>query len=171
LRIESALVTGVCGLLSPELVPGDAVIYEETLMGTYDPLRSDPRLSDELRALFPEAYAKARGITVPSVVTSADDKAEIAVRYGANAVDTETFGIVAALGNAGVRTAVMRFGSDSATDVLPDINAAIDASGKIDGGILFREMFRNPLGGARLVLGGSIAITRLARAVERIGRV
>jgi hypothetical protein len=170
LRIERALVTGVCGLLSPELQPGDAVIYDEVCMGQYDPIKADAALCEELRDLFPEAYPKARGLTVPSIVTSIEDKAEIAARYHANAVDTETFGIVAALKNAGVETAVLRFGSDAASDVLPDINAAIREDGSIDGGGMFREMLRKPIGGLRLVLGGSVAISRLARAIEKIAR-
>jgi nucleoside phosphorylase len=169
-RIERALVTGVCGLLSQELAPGDALIYGDVRSQQFEPVLTDAALNEQLRAIFPEAFAGAHGLTWGSVVTSPDEKLMLASRYRANAVDTESFGIVAALVNAGVKCAVLRFGSDGASDRLPDLNAGVRADGSIDGGRLTLEMLRQPIAGARLVMGGSVAISRLARAIRRIDR-
>ncbi len=169
-RIERALVTGVCGLLSPELLPGDAIVYGDVRTEEFDPLPTDAALVEQLRAIFPEAFAGAHGLTWNAVVTSPDQKRLLASRYRANAVDTESFGVVSALLNANVRCAVMRFGSDAASDQLPNLNSGLRTDGSIDGARFALEMLRQPLAGARLVLGGSVAISRLARAIRRIAR-
>jgi nucleoside phosphorylase len=169
-RIERALVMGVCGLLVPELRPGDAVIYADIRTADLEAIKTDPMLNERLRSLFPEAYRNAHGLTWPTVVTRPEEKSLLASRFGASAVDTETYGIVSTLALSRVACGVIRFGSDGLKDSLPDVNVAMRKDGSLDGAKLFIEMLKYPLGGAHLVLGGRSALARMGRAAMRIAK-
>ena len=169
-RIEHALVLGVCGLLVTGLRRGEGIIYADVRTADFGAVKTDPMINEYLRSLFPEAYRNAHGLTWSNVVIDPAQKAALAAQYGASAVDTESYGIVQTLALARVGCGVLRFGSDSVGDALPDINSAMRKDGTLDNGRLFMEMLKRPVEGANLILGGRAALSRLGKAAERIAQ-
>lgn len=162
---ERVLVTGLCGLLSPALLVGDALVYRDVRRAGGRPLPLDERLSDAVAARIPGAQTGIHGVDSERVVTSVADKATLAAEAGADAVDMETYAIARALIAAGARVAVVRIGSDGAYDDLPELDRALDGSGGLDAVALGLALLRRPRAGLRLARNATRALRALERAV------
>jgi nucleoside phosphorylase len=166
--VGSVLVTGLCGLLSPAFAVGDALVYRDIRRADGEPLPLDARLTKALASRIPDSQSGVRAVTSETVLVTAQAKAALAERYGAGAVDMESFAMVERLQQAGVSVAVMRIGSDASTDDLPALDRALDGSGGVDPTALALAMVRRPLLGARLALNGIRALAALRRAIAAI---
>jgi len=162
---ERILVTGLCGLLSPAFIVGDALVYRDIRHNGDAPLLLDDRLSGALAARVPGAQTGIRALASESVVTSAADKVALGRSSGADAVDMESYALADVLGRAGDRVAVVRVGSDAAGDDLPELDRALDGSGGFDGLALALAMLRRPRAGLRLARNGTRALGALERVV------
>jgi nucleoside phosphorylase len=164
LRIERALVTGVCGLLTQRIHPGEALLYEAIRTAT-EPASE----TGEIGSLLPRAKSGIRALSWSSVVTTAREKGQLAGRYDADAVDMESYAALSVLRGAGVATAVLRVGSDGAGDDLPEVNEAL-VNGVLDSRRLVWQMLRAPRAATNMAWHGLLAILRLKRAVSRLAR-
>jgi hypothetical protein len=164
----SALCTGLCGLLSAAFVVGDALVYQELQREGVRPLKLERALGDSIAACLPGAQTGIRGLASDEILTSASRKRAAAARFGADAVDMESFVLTERLQRAGVAVAVVRVASDASADELPELDRALDGSGGIDGFALALAIARRPLRGARLVRNGIRSLAALERAVYRI---
>jgi len=169
LRVERALITGVCGLLTQRVHPGEALLYNGVRTATDPTSETDLRLTTTVGSLLPRAKSGVRALSWSSVVTSAQEKGQLAGRYDADAVDMESYAALSVLRRAGIATAVLRVGSDGAGDDLPEVNEAL-VDGVLDGRRLAWQMLRSPRAATNMAWHGLHAILRLKRAIARIAR-
>jgi nucleoside phosphorylase len=164
--MRRALVVGLCGFLVPEFGVGDVAIYG-SLRAERGSLEIDPELVLELAAALPSAHS-VRGVESAVIVTSPRAKTDLAQRFGAQAVDMESFTLVERLKLGGVSAAVVRIGSDASGDELPDLSAALDAQGNLHPLSTARALLRRPAAGLRLARNGLRALAVLGRTVEQL---
>jgi futalosine hydrolase len=175
-RYDALIIAGLAGALDPRLRVGDAVLYNLC----YDarainfPLRApadfeeSPRTAPEdiaaaagdepLSCFLYDAVTraglsliKAPGITVSRVVTEAKEKLELGARYGAAAVDMETYQGLSACVRFGLPAAALRVVSDESGRDIPDFNRAYNADGRINGWRMASAMMARPSAALRLV--------------------
>ncbi len=166
--IGRALITGLCGLLSPAFAVGEALAYSELRHPDGHPIVLERALTDELAGRLPAVQTGIRALHSDRIVCSAGEKRELGARFGAEAVDMESFALAERLQRAGAAVAVVRIGSDGAGDDLPDLERARDGSGGMDSFALLLAMLRRPRAGVRLAGNGLRALDALRRAIGAI---
>jgi hypothetical protein len=80
----------------------------------------------------------------------------------------ESFTLVERLRRAGVGAGIVRVGSDTSDDELPDLAVALDSSGELDRLKLARILLARPAAGLRLARNGLRALAALERTVEQL---
>ncbi|MDQ2859085.1 MAG: hypothetical protein M3R53_10600 [Candidatus Eremiobacteraeota bacterium] len=166
----TALVTGLCGLLSPAFAVGDALLYDNVRRAGEAPIVLDRALAASLARRLGGVQTGIRALASDAVVTSHEAKRALGLRYAVDAVDMESYAIAQRLHRARVAVAVLRVGSDAVVDDLPDIYRAFDGSGGIDRFALLLVMLRKPRAGAHLARNGLRALGSLQSAVYAIFR-
>jgi nucleoside phosphorylase len=167
--IHAALITGLCGLLSPAFEVGDTLVYHDVRrLGDGTTLSLDRDLERAVARRLPLPQTGIHALASDAVVTEARDKAELALRYGADAVDMESYALAELLQRAGVSVAAVRVASDAASDDLPALDRVLNGSGGIDGPALGLAMLRRPLLGVRLALNATRALGILRRTIAAI---
>ncbi len=161
-RVESA---GACGALAPSLATGDLVVPEAIV--SHDGSR---HATDALPGL-----ARAGTLlTVADVVESPGAKSRLWMETGAAAVDMESAVIVAWARSRGIRVAVVRGVSDSATDAVPaDLAALVDVGGRVRAGRAIRAALARPgalADAMHLGRGTAAALKTVAAALARVAR-
>jgi nucleoside phosphorylase len=164
----SALCTGLCGLLSPALLVGDALVYRELRRDASAPLCLERELGDAVARRVPGSQSGIRALGSDTILTTAEQKRAAAAHFGTEAVDMESFALAERLQRAGVAVAVMRVGSDGPGDDLPDLDRALTGSGDIDTFALVLAMMRAPARAAKLVRNGMRALAALEDAIYRV---
>jgi nucleoside phosphorylase len=168
--IRCALVTGVCGLLAPRHKPGNALLYADMRNAAQILVRTDASITRMLASSLPHAKVGIHALQWDCIVTTVHEKERLRRLYGSDAVDMESHAAVTLLQSAGVRTAVLRIGSDGANEDLPNLNAAINHDGTLNGSALLREMLASPRAGILMTWNGMAAIAHLKHAIARITR-
>lgn len=166
--LDAALVTGLCGVLSPAFGVGETLVYGELAHEREPTMELDRTLARHIATCVPGAQTGIRGIESEYVVTTSYEKLGLGKRYAAQAVDMESRAIAEGLSERGVAVAVVRIASDGAFDDLPDLGRAMNGSGGIDGFALFLAMLRHPVAGARLARNGTRALAALERTIFEI---
>jgi len=148
-RYDALIVVGLAGGLDPKLRAGDAVLYDlcydarATEFGRLEQpahekaavIASDDAWSDFLFEALTKSdlpFVRAPGITVNRIITEAKDKLTLGARYGAAAVDMETYEALIACARLDLPAATLRVISDEAGLDLPDFNLAYDANGRMN---------------------------------------
>jgi hypothetical protein len=107
----------------------------------------------------------ARGrYTSPRIAVTKDDKLALA-KSGANAVDMESYEILAVAGQGGIPATVLRVVSDTPDTKMPDFNRALNQDGALDGRKALRIAFTSPIQTARLLASNKRAMSHLAKAL------
>jgi len=139
---------GACGALAPSLATGDLVLPGLARAGTL--------------------------LTVAEVVESPGAKSRLWMETGAAAVDMESAVIVAWARSRGIRVAVVRGVSDSATDAVPaDLAALVDVGGRVRAGRAIRAALARPgalADAMHLGRGTAAALKTVAAALARVAR-
>ncbi len=168
-----ALVTGLCGALSPAFGVGDSLLYATIADATGERVQTDRLLSAAVQEAVPGVQSGVRGFASESVISSPAEKREAARRFEVDAVDMESFSLVRELAAAGWGVAVLRVVSDALDDSLPDLGAALDADGRFRPVPLALACARRPgaaLGMARNAVRALGALRRdLGRVFEALG--
>ncbi len=164
----SALVTGLCGTLSASFVVGDALIYSEIVAPGRSAIVLDRDLATGLARLVPGSQTGVRALASDTIVERAIDKRMLGVRYGADAVDMESYAVAQRLGGAGVSVAVVRVVSDAAGDDLPELGRALNGSGGMDDTALALAFVRSPLASARLIANAMASLRALRAAIRAL---
>lgn len=170
LPLRRALATGLCGLLSPAFVVGDVLLYRDVRTQADGALALDDVLSSALAARLPGAQSGIAALTVDRIVTRAKAKHVLRERYGADAVDMETWALASGLKDAGIALAALRVGSDASDDDLPDLDSAVSSDGRIGGFAVAHACARRPRAGVKLAWHGVRALRALERAVFDVVR-
>lgn len=166
----TTLVTGLCGLLSPAFAVGETLVYSELRRDGGPALGLERSLGDAVAERVPGALTGIRAYASDRIVESPEEKHALALRTRAEAVDMESYALAERLQAGGVPVAVVRVGSDSAADRLPELDRALNGSGGMDGAALALAMLRDPAAGLRLARNGVRALGALRRTIEAILR-
>lgn len=183
---DGLLVIGLAGGLDSQLKTGDVVIYdlcfraqsasegsnskekrparEENASVVCDPDFST-RLFEKLRAAGFQCVRGA-GLTIKRVVIEAENKLALGARYGAAAVDMETYDVVAACVRAELPAAALRVVLDEANDDLPDFNRALGADGSTNVWRLLPALLARPIITARFIFNLRRAMRALRMAAS-----
>ncbi|MGH9939262.1 MAG: hypothetical protein ACREAM_23715, partial [Blastocatellia bacterium] len=156
-RYDALMVVGLAGGIDPKLRVGDAVLYDlcydaraieigRLEQPAREPAREPTReeaaaiASDDLwsdflfEALTKSAlpFVRAPGVTVNRIITEAKDKLALGARYGAVAVDMETYEALIACARLDLPAATLRVISDEAGRDILDFNPAYDANDRMN---------------------------------------
>jgi nucleoside phosphorylase len=132
-RPDTYINAGFCGALSPNAALGEAVVATTIICEKKgeEAVSTDPALSDRLFGLCESHDIKAtRGglLTVDKVISTPHEKAFFGTKFGAVAVDMESYGFAAAV-PAGAPFAVVRVILDPMDVHLPDFEGLVDEGG------------------------------------------
>jgi len=167
-RFGTALITGLCGTLSPAFVVGDTLVYR-TIVGPNVPdIVLDEDLANGLARRFPGAQTGIRALASDRIVERASDKHALGVHFSASAVDMESYALAGALAGAGVAVGVVRVASDAVGDDLPELGRALDGSGGIDDFALALAFMRSPVAAARLIANATKSLRALTVTVRAL---
>jgi nucleoside phosphorylase len=99
------------------------------------------------------------------IITGAGEKHELASKYGARAVDMETFEIWTASEPFGIPVTAMRIVSDDADSDIPDFNRAYRADGTIIPAEMAAVMAAHPIVTARFLVNLRAALKSLRKGL------
>jgi adenosylhomocysteine nucleosidase len=172
-RYDALIIAGLAGALDPRLRVGDAVLYNfcydaraidfpihehstpEDVCEEVSAAAGDELLSGILSGALTRAgvpFIKAPGITAGRVITEAKEKLALGARYGAAAVDMETYHALGACARLNLPAAALRVISDEAGRDMPDFNRVYNPGGRINGWRLASAMMARPSAALRLML-------------------
>ena len=167
---EGVLVIGLCGGLTSSLPQNRIVAYTDCLSSEPSKpsrLCSATVTSKVVELLHSKGIACERvvGITSPRIAVTREDKLALA-KSGAEAVDMETYQILAIASEAGVPASVLRVVADTPDSKMPDLNRALNENGALDNRKALLVGLTSPLRFARLLAGNKRAMNHLAKALE-----
>src|SRR5580692_2999799 len=158
--VDLCVSSGFAGALTPELSVGSVLVARVVVRAERELAVASDR---EMLAMACEAGARQvdRFLTSERLVVSSEQKAALAGQ--ADAVEMESFVILAEAARHGVRAVTIRATSDAANVSLPfDFDRARDERGRLRMGALAAEVLRQP----RHIAG----LLRLARDCRLTGR-
>ncbi len=167
-QFGTALVTGLCGTLSPAFVVGDALVYREIVGPSVPNLVLDEALANGFAHLLPGAQTGIRALASDRIVERSSDKHALGVHFAASAVDMESYALADALAGAGVAVAVVRVASDAVGDDLPELGRALDGSGGMDDFALALAFMRSPVAAVRLIANATKSLRALTATVRAL---
>ena len=167
---DAILVIGLCGGLTADLRQNTVVAYTECLSSdeARPPYRCSLPLTERISSLVRSKgipCAPVVGITSPRIATTKEIRLELA-RSGAQAVDMESYEILAAAHDTGIPVAVLRVVADHLDMRLPDLNRALNEAGSLDQRKALRVAIGSPILTARLVSANKRAMRHLGKALE-----
>ena len=169
---EALLIAGLAGALDPKLKTGDAIVYDLCYDARPNPVNSDLREKKSAReenasifchndfsrfivkTLITSGFScfYGAGATVDHIVTRAQEKAELRIRYNADAVDMETYEVMRMCSMSGLEAAALRVISDEADSNLPDFNLALRPDGTMGHWLTASAMLISPIAATRFLL-------------------
>ena len=182
-RHDALIIAGLAGGLDPRLRVGDAVLYNicYDARATDFTIRDRPGREEVVATACDEAlsgllygaltrsglsFIQAPGITVGRIITDAKEKLALGDRYGAAAVDMETYETLDACARLGVPAAALRVISDEAGRDIPDFNRIYNADGRMNGWRTFAAMTSRPSATLRLLLTVKPALRSLRATLQ-----
>jgi adenosylhomocysteine nucleosidase len=165
-RHDALIIAGLAGALDPRLRVGAAVLYNRCydaraidFTGRERPHCSEVAGNESLSGFLAGAltraglsFIKAPGITTDRIVTEAREKLALGERYGAAAVDMETFQALSACARLNLPAVALRVISDEAGRDIPDFNRVYNADGRINGWRMASAMMARPSATLRLLM-------------------
>jgi hypothetical protein len=173
---KKLLLMGLCGGLVPQYAIADIVLYQECIKREFDnraapiaALPCDATLSAWLQQKISEA-AVVSALTSDRLVSSAQEKHQLAQHYRATVVDMEGFAALEILQQTGAMVAMLRVVSDNAQHDLPDLNQAIGTDGTLHPLPLAWGMIRQPIAAMRLIQGSLRGLKTLEAIAKRVSQ-
>jgi adenosylhomocysteine nucleosidase len=182
-RYDALIIAGLAGGLGPRLRVGDAVLYNLCYDARVtDFTRREPpghgggaaKACDETLSGFlywaltrsELSFIQAPGITVGRIVTEAKEKLALGARYGAAAVDMETYETLDACARLGLPAAALRVISDEAARDIPDFNRIYNPDGRMNGWRTLVAMAARPSAALRLLMTVRPALQSLKATLQ-----
>lgn len=177
-RYDALIVAGLAGGLDPKLRAGEAVLYDLCYDARADrdevtSVATDYGLSE---FLFEALRAPDRpcvcgpGIMVNKIITEAEDKLALGARYGAAAVDMETFEVLNMCARFDLPAAALRVILDEAGHDTPDFNRAYEPDGRVNEWRMVGVMMARPVAASRFLLSVQPAIRSLRENLKAVFR-
>jgi nucleoside phosphorylase len=167
----AVLVFGLAGSLSPSVAEGDIILYDRCLSAEgHAPVMCSPRLTGKLTQMLRAGDVPCRevtGISGARIASTRLDKQRLA-QLDAEAVDMESYEVVAEANRRGVPTVVLRAISDSFEREMPDFNRALNSEGEFNPLALARVCASRPLASAALAATSWRAMRGIKKALDII---
>jgi purine-nucleoside phosphorylase len=160
--IERVYVLGLCGGLHPDLAIGDVVIYASC--------QNFGQRVWQCEAITIANAKSVRAISSNKVIATATEKRFVREKYGCDVVDMEGTAILEFFAALDIPVTIVRVVSDDAAGDIPDLSAAIDPDGKLQGGKLAIGLVKEPRKGLRLVRGAIVGLRSLEKVAGSIDR-
>jgi nucleoside phosphorylase len=168
-RYDALIVAGLAGGLNPKLRAGDAVLYDLCYGARADRDEVASVGADDgwSKLLFEALRASGRpcvrgsGVTVNEMITEAEDKLALGARYGAAAVDMETFEVLNVCARFDLPAAALRVILDEAGHDTPDFNRAYEPNGLVNAWRMAGAMMARPVAASRFLLNVRPALRTL----------
>jgi hypothetical protein len=155
------VLLGLCGALAPYPV-GTIVVCEVV---------GDEIGSVSLEDVPAVAAPRVRAFTAADVVTRADAKRALALRWGADVVEMEGIHVARALSLRNLRCAMVRVVSDAADADLPPLEQSFDREGNLRPASVALALARDPRAAARFVADVRVALRALADVAHTVSGV
>lgn len=166
-EIDGILVIGLAGALSHTLSLGQVVVYESSI-GDRGRVTCDSAwsqyLSQRLAAPLVAAY------TSQELVSTAQAKAALHQKTGADVVDMEGGPILDYGTNLNLPVAMVRVISDTASQHLPDLAGAIGGDGTLNPLLLTWAFLQKPIAAGHLITGSLRGLGVLETIVQAIAQ-
>jgi nucleoside phosphorylase len=170
-QLAAVLVFGLAGSLSPSVTEGDIILYDRCLSADgQPPVMCSPRLTGKLTQMLRSRDVSCREVTGVSgarIASSRLEKQRLA-ELDAEAVDMESYEVVAEANRRGVPAVVLRAISDSFEREMPDFNRALNPEGEINPLALARVCASRPLATAALAATSWRAMRGIKKALDII---
>ncbi len=135
-KTEACINIGYCGALAPELSLGDVVIADsvahETENRTFHAYKNSEKLSDAVKGALKSSEVKFLNgtmLTVDKVIDAPHEKAYLGTKFGAIAVDMESFGLAEVADALNTPFAVIRSVMDPMDMPLPKLAGVVGEDG------------------------------------------
>lgn len=158
---DRVIVMGLCGGLHPDLAIGDAVIYASCQNFAQHFWKCETKRQCNTDIVSNAKLVKA--ISSNKVVATVTEKKFIREKYGCDVVDMEGAAILAFFEPLAIPVMMLRVVSDDGAGDIPDLSAAIDQNGKLQGRQLAIGLIKEPRKGLRLVRGAIVGLRALAK--------
>lgn len=155
------VLLGLCGALAPFPV-GTVVVCE---------IVGDEAGSVTLEDVPAVAAPRVRAFTAHDIVTRADAKRALALRWGADVVDMEGIHVARVLALRNLRCAMVRVVSDAADVDLPPLEHVYDGEGNLRPASVALALARDPRAAARFVADVRVALRALADVAHTVSGV
>lgn len=147
-RPEFCLHMGYCGGADPKFQTGDLIVAG-TVVDSRNGRRydSDSKLVEKALGICSEKKLRANSgaiVTVEKIINSPHEKAFAGTEHEAQGIDMESAALAAECASRGVPYLVVRSVLDGLDVELPDMEGAIDRTGKTDIPALAEIMIKNP---------------------------
>jgi Phosphorylase superfamily len=162
---DRVIVMGLCGGLRPDLAIGDAVIYASCQNFAQRFWKCETKRQCNTDIVSNAKSVKA--ISSNKVIATVKEKQFIREKYGCDVVDMEGAAILAFFEPLNIPVTMLRVVSDDGAGDIPDLSAAIDPNGKLQGRQLAIGLIKEPKKGLRLVRGAIVGL----RALEKLAGV
>jgi nucleoside phosphorylase len=177
-RYDALIVAGLAGGLDPKLRAGEAVLYDFCHDARVDRDEVASIATDDglTKFLFEALRASGRscvrglGIMVNQIITEAKDKLALGARYGAAAVDMESFEVLEACARFDLPAAALRVILDEAGHDTPDFNRAYESDGLVNAWRTAGVMMARPVAASRFLFSVQPAIRSLRENLKAIFR-
>jgi nucleoside phosphorylase len=177
-RYDALIVAGLAGGLAPKLRAGEAVLYDfchdaRADRGEVARVGADDGWS---KLLFETLRASGRhcvrgsGVTVNRMITEREDKLALGHRYGAAAVDMETFEVLDVCARFDLPAAALRVILDEAGHDTPDFNRAYEPDGLVNAWRMAGVMLARPVAASRFLLSVQPALRSLRENLKAVFR-
>jgi len=168
---QSVLVMGLCGGLKPTFAAGEAVLYQRCWRvdeTATQALNCDATLMMKLKQPLGGKVALVQAVTSDRVICTAAEKQAIAMQTQADVVDMEGWAVLNFFQAHQIPVVMVRVVSDAVTTTIPDLSAAIDASGQLQAGKLAIALMRQPVAAVHLIRGSLTGLKRLEQVTREI---
>lgn len=166
-EMHGILVIGLAGALSNTFSLGQVVVYESCRYGNavLNTNRAwSQHLSQSLAAPLVPAY------TSQELVSTAQAKAALHQKTGADVVDMEGGPILDYGASLNLPVAMVRVISDTATQDLPNLSQAIGGDGSLNPLLLTWAFLQNPIAAGHLITGSLRGLGRLEKVGQALAR-
>ncbi|MDS3859823.1 hypothetical protein RIF25_03275 [Thermosynechococcaceae cyanobacterium BACA0444] len=166
-EIHGILVIGLAGALSHTLSLGQVVVYESCI-GDRGRVTCDPAWRQYLSQYLEAPLVKA--FTSPELVATAQAKAALHQKTGADVVDMEGGPILDYGASLNLPVAMVRVISDTATQDLPNLSQAIGGDGSLNPLLLTWAFLQKPIAAGHLITGSLRGLGKLEKVGQALAR-
>ena len=168
-QYAALVVIGLAGALDPALRTGAVVVYDGCLDGLGAETFCDQELARQLFEAFNRqglSCQRGTGLSVARVVIEARQKLTLHQQTKAGVVDMETSLVLTTVADLRLPCAAVRVVMDEAANDLPDFNAGLDATGRVQLWPTLRALAARP----RATLAFLLTLRPALRRLDQVAR-